>query len=380
MVKFIPWEQILTRLVKEQKLIPTLAEILQGIHNAHSARWSHIARHMRGHYAAAYKRLQRLVASFDPRPVLARLCLDEAPFVLLDPTAMPRPQARKTAYVGRLPEGQRGFWLLVLSTPFRGRALPCGWLTYSSTTIAEEGSSQPQEVRRLLETLHALLRGRPLVADRGFHDRKFFAWLQQGGIPFIIRVKMRPHPLKLYDEAGNPLRPVLQPGESRAWLQVRHHELTGLTLIGYWKQGHAKPLWLLTTWPDAEQALKWYLQRMKIEESFRDIKSLLGVTENMNRQRLWMERTMGLVLLAYAIGYLAGELLRDIAWGNEPPPERIDDWHKPQQPRRAWYRYSGLFTLLRAQPPLSRAQRRRWRRLLSQLPALFPHPLVQTHV
>ncbi len=49
MVKFIPWEQILTRLVEEQKRIPTLADVLQGIHNAGSARWSHIARHMRGH-------------------------------------------------------------------------------------------------------------------------------------------------------------------------------------------------------------------------------------------------------------------------------------------------------------------------------------------
>jgi len=380
MVKFIPWERILARLVEEQKIIPALAEVLQGIYQAGSARWSHIARYMSGHHAAAYKRLQRLIARFDPRPVLARLCLDEAPFVLLDPTEIPRPQARKTPYVGRLPEGTRGFWLLVLATPFRGRALPCGWLTYSSATIAEESTSQPLELRRLLEPLRALLQGRPLVADRGFHDRKFFAWLQQGGIPFIIRVKMRPRPLKLYDEAGNPLHPVLQPGESRAWLQVRHHELTGLTLIGYWKQGHSQPLWLLTTWPDPNQALKWYLQRMKIEESFRDIKSLLGVTENMNRQRLWMERTMGLVLLAYAMGYLAGELLRDLAWGNESPPKRIEDWHKPQQPRRAWYRYSGLFTLLRAKPPLSRAQRQRWRRLLSQLPVLFPHPLVQTHV
>jgi len=66
----------------------------------------------------------------------------------------------------------------------------------------------------------------------------------------------------------------------------------------------------------------------------RDIKSLLGVTENMNRQRLWMERTMGLVLLAYAIGYLAGELLRDLAWGGEALPRRIENWSKPQQPRR----------------------------------------------
>ena len=299
---------------------------------------------------------------------------------MLDPTEIPRPQARKTAYVGRLPEGKRGFWLLVLATPFRGRALPCGWLTYSSATITAEATSQLQEVRRLLEMLLALLRGRPLVADRGFHDRKFFAWLKQGGIPFIVRVKMRSHPLRLQDAEGNLLRPVLRPGESYAWMHLRHHELTGLTLIGYWKRGHREPLWLLTTWPDAEQALQWYLQRMKIEESFRDIKSLLGITENMNRQRLWMERTMGLVLLAYAIGYLAGELLRDLAWGGEAPPRRIENWSKPQQPRRAWYRYSGLFALLRVQPALSGAQRRRWRRLLSQLPSLFSSPFVQTHV
>jgi len=148
MVKFIPWEQILARLVEEQKIIPALAEVLQGIYQAGSARW-HIACHMQGRHAAAYKRLQRLVASFDPRSVLARLCLDEAPFVLLDPTEISRPQARKTTYVGRLPEGKRGFWLLVLATPFRGRALPCGWLTYSSATIAEESTSQPLEVRRL---------------------------------------------------------------------------------------------------------------------------------------------------------------------------------------------------------------------------------------
>jgi len=74
MVKFIPPEQILARPVEKQKIIPALAEVLQGIYQASSARGSHIARHMPGHYAAAYKRLQRLIARFDPRLVLARLC------------------------------------------------------------------------------------------------------------------------------------------------------------------------------------------------------------------------------------------------------------------------------------------------------------------
>jgi hypothetical protein len=38
------------------------------------------------------------------------------------PTEVERPQARKTESVGET----RGFWLLLLATPHRGRAIPCG--------------------------------------------------------------------------------------------------------------------------------------------------------------------------------------------------------------------------------------------------------------
>ena len=58
---------------------------------------------------------------------------------------MPRPQTRKTSYVGKpsqrlgkLKDGKtRGFWLLLLAAPCRGRAIPCGFVTYSSRTIAQ---------------------------------------------------------------------------------------------------------------------------------------------------------------------------------------------------------------------------------------------------
>jgi len=40
--------------------------------------------------------------SNDPQDVLLRLFREEAPFVIGDPTGMPRPQAKKTEYVGRL--------------------------------------------------------------------------------------------------------------------------------------------------------------------------------------------------------------------------------------------------------------------------------------
>ena len=48
----------------------------------------------------------------------------------------------------------KGFWLLTLATPFRGRALPFHFVTYSSKTISAEGSS------RNLKHFRALVAGK----------------------------------------------------------------------------------------------------------------------------------------------------------------------------------------------------------------------------
>ena len=66
--------------------------------------------------------IQRFLRQADPKAALLRLFQADAPFVIGDPTEMPRPQARKTSYVGTLKDGTtRGFWLLLLATPYRGR-------------------------------------------------------------------------------------------------------------------------------------------------------------------------------------------------------------------------------------------------------------------
>ena len=407
MVNLIPWKRILASWVEPRRLAEVLAEVLAAIVQAGSARWSEIARHMPGSEAAAYKRLQRLVARFDPRAVLRRWCLQEAPIVIVDITEVERPHARRTEYVGVLPPKdagrkrrrkkapntqasqeasaqrpsprRRGFWLVLLGLPFRGRVLPCGWWTYSSKTLEEEASSQNLEVQRFLEDLRALLQGRPLVADRGFHNRRFFAWLQAHGIPFIVRVRMKP-PLTLADAQGESLRPVLLPGQTQIWPSVRHHELEGLTLIGHWEEGRSEPLWLLTTWPDPQEALRWYRWRMRIEAGFRDLKSHLGIEANMNQRRDWMDRTMGLVLLAYGIALLAGELLRDLRWGRQGLPSSWATWRPPQHPHRKWLAYSGLFVLRKLKFPLPGSSRRRWRHLLIQWPTFLAQPAVQTPV
>ncbi len=202
-----------------------------------------------------------------------------------------------------------------------------------------------------MERMQGLLQGRPLILDRGFHSRAFFTWLQQRGLPFIVRVRIGGQGRDLRDARGERLRPVVAPGQRRVWREVQYHELRSLTLIGYWVSSHAAPIGLLTTWPNPEQALAWYLMRMRIEEAFRDGKTLLLVEANMNQRWPGMSRTMGRVVLAYAMGMVAGELLRDL-YGGEGLPE---DWAAWRRPKRRGFAYSGLLTLLRIkdQPPPS---------------------------
>jgi hypothetical protein len=143
------------------------AEILAAILRARSARLTEIAAQMRGSLDAAYKRLQRFLQRTDPRLLLWRLCPDDAPFIIGDVTEIPRPQARKTAYVGILKDGRtKGFWMLTLAAPYRGRAIPCGLLTFSSATIAHEDGSRNLVHQRALSALKDILGERPLVLDR----------------------------------------------------------------------------------------------------------------------------------------------------------------------------------------------------------------------
>ena len=102
-----------------------------------------------------------------------RLFREEAPLVLADPTEIPRPQAKRTPYVGVLKDGKtRGFQLLLLSVPYRGRAIPFHFLSFSSRTIAEGGSSRNLEHLRAFLEVKELLDEKPPVLDREFS----YAW------------------------------------------------------------------------------------------------------------------------------------------------------------------------------------------------------------
>ncbi len=83
---------------------------------------------------------------------------------------------------------------------------------------------------------------------------------------------------------------------------------------------------------EAEQGLSIYQQRMKIEQTFRDLKSL------MNKRRSLIEKMVALVLIAYAIALIVGETLRTLIFLEGDRKNKL---------------YSGVFIFLKFKPNLS---------------------------
>jgi len=332
------------------------AQIIKAILEARSPRLSAIAHKMPGRPERAYKELQRFFQETDPRGVLARLFQSDAAFVIGDVTDMPRRRAYQTAYVGQLKDAQQGFWLLLLATPFRGRAIPFHFITYSSRLLAMRAESRNQNHLRAFAGVKALLGERPLVLDREFSYEWLLANLVAAQIHFVIRLNLGSNPPLILDRRDKPLDLVVTQGATVCYRQVRYRGQVRVNLIGTWQVGLQEPLWVMSDL-EPTRALDIYWARMKIDETFRDLKNLLHMEQVMNQLQDQMEKVIALVLLAFTIGYLVGEELRDALYGPEPEPPQTHASRSGTQPvpgrthpKRACF--SGLFILLNFEQPL----------------------------
>lgn len=386
MSKCIKMRQFMQALFDDETVANRAAEIGQAILAARSVRMTDIAAKMKGSSDASYKRLQRFVQQVDPRQALWRLFQEQAEFVIGDPTEIERPQAWNTEYVGTLKDGKtKGFWALVLATPYRGRAIPCGLITYSSKTIATRQDSRNLNHFRAFEGLKNLLGERPLVLDREFSYLELVENLVAEQVNFVIRLNLGSHPPKFWDADGREVALTISPGETVVHQRVWYKGKVCVNLIGTWAKGFKDPLWIMTNL-EAKAGQQIYFRRMKIDESFRDLKSLLGMTKLMNKQQQIMEKMLALLFLVFAIGLLVGEGLRDHLYGHRigeqeevPEKERI-----PGSPFRKkgkkWKRYSGLFILLKQKWSVSASE---WQELVTtawmSFMSMVQHP-VPTHV
>ena len=125
---------------------------------------------------------------------------------------------------------------------------------------------------------------------------------------------------------------------------------------------------------------------MKIEETFRDLKSLLGMTKLMNKQQVYMEKMLALLLLTFTIGLLVGEGLRDLLYGEQivdgeqvPHKERIPGAPALRKGKK-WKRYSGLFVLLKQKWSISADQQAAILKAAFAVFITLVHPHVRTYV
>ena len=359
--------------------------ILKAILDAQSARQSDIAQKMRGTPSANYKHLQRFMQKVDVKQTLLRLFQTDAPFVLGDVTELPRPQAYRTSYVGTLKDGKtRGYWLLTLATPYRGRALPFHFVTYSSRTIAQEANSRNWNHLEAFQHVKDLLGEKPLVLDREFSYLELLENLNAAQLNFVIRLNLGSHPPQFFDENKQRVELTIDPGETKIYRTLFYKGKVRVNLIGYWQQGYAEPLWVMTNLR-AEVGGQIYFARMKIDESFRDLKNLLHLEKVMNKQQAKMEQVIAWALLTYTIGFVVGEELRDVLHGPAPTPPTTNSRataHKPirQKPGQKWKLYSGLFILLKQKVVLGFAEMQSVvRRVRDRFKAMVQHP-VRTYV
>lgn len=362
MDKFINNQEFMAELFDDQSTAERAGEISDAILAARSIRLTDVSVEMEGESAAGYKRIQRFLKTVDPRTALWRLFQEEAEFVIGDPTEIERPQAWKTAYVGTLKDGKtKGFWAMVLATPYRGRAIPCGLITYSSKTIAQSMDSRNLNHFRAFEALKDMLGERPLVLDREFSYLELMLNLVEEQVNWVIRLSLRAHPPKFYDQEGKEVALTVSPGETMIHNRLWYMGKVCVNVIGTWKKGLSEPLWVMTNLT-AKEGLRIYFARMKIEQTFRDLKSLLGMTKLMNKQQVYMEKMLALLLLTFTIGLLVGEGLRDFLYGEQiSDDEQVPDIDRiPGAPTlkkgKKWKRYSGLFVLLKQKYSISADQ------------------------
>ena len=314
------------------------ASIIQGVLDARSPRLSDISNKMEGNPDGNYKSIQRFIEDDKPKEALHRLYNEESEYVLGDPTDIERPQAGKTDYVGKLKSKKLGFTIMFLATPYRGRAIPFSFITYSSRTIGSELSSRNMEHIKSIEELKELLGDKILVLDREFSYELLFEETVEAGIQFVIRLKTGNRP-NILTESDAKISYTVGIGEEVHYEGVYYKGKIKVNVAAKWERGFKSPIWVISSiGVKPSEALRIYGLRMKIEESFRDLKSLLNLDKIMNKKRGNMEKMVALVVLAYTIGFLIGEQIRDWEYGGS----------------KKWKLYSGLFILLKRKIRLAR--------------------------
>jgi hypothetical protein len=171
--------------------------------------------------------------------------------------------------------GQVRIQLLVLSVVYRGISLPLCWVN-----LGKKGHSDQQERKRLLQMAAKLydLKGFCLLADREYVGREWFAFLDELGVGFIIRLSRQDykHEISAAGKSyGSLLKHALQGKVVSQWVQIGKSRYQFVATVHQAGADKEDPLVLLLTnrdWPK-RKVLDRYRIRWCTEPLFRHLKT-----------------------------------------------------------------------------------------------------------
>lgn len=134
-------------------------------------------------------------------------------------------------------------------------------ITYSSKTIAQNTDSRNLNHFRAFAGLKDLLGERPLVLDQEFSYLELMLNMPAEQINWVIRLNLRAHPPKFYDEDGEEVALTISPSETVIYHHLWYMGKVKVNLIGIWSKGFTNPLWVMTNL-EARRGLKIYFARV----------------------------------------------------------------------------------------------------------------------
>lgn len=200
--------------------------------------------------------------------------------------------------------GQTKIHLLVLSLVYRGVSLPLFWVD-----LAKKGHSSQQERKRLLQMAAKLydLKGFCLLADREYVGRDWFAFLDEIGLLFIIRLSRQDYKYEVSGGGksyGSLLRSALKGKVVSQSVQIGQGRYAFVAALHQDGPDSADPLVLLltnTSWCKQKVLLRYGI-RWCTEPLFRHLKSNGFALEAMsfeNRQKIRL--VVAIVVALYVI-------------------------------------------------------------------------------
>lgn len=304
-----------------RKVRKNIRDVIMAILISRSFRISEIGREigkMRGlKVSGGYEFVERVIEKIPFEGVkrfMIRMFDEGSEWVLADTTEIEMKYVGKNhPYAGYLKDGKtKGILVLALGVPFEGRSKVFLVLPFSTKILEEAGKGKFEWYVEVMKELSQLLGDRLVVFDREFSNAFVFECFDEVGIKFLIRVKVGGN-VRLVNEEGEDVREVMRGmgvGEVKVMRGVWYGGRVRVNLVIY-KKGGGEPFVLATNSEPNEKMIEIYLTRMKIEQTFRDMKSQMGIESMMVRDLGKVMKMLLLMNIGLNVGVIVGEKIRE---------------------------------------------------------------------